>query len=287
MTLFIFAALIYLSIFMAVYQIFYSREPAQTSLPTELLDLQAEVKPNPGRSFLAAFVPLTKRFEKYPFASLRRSLVTAGNILTLPEFFAFKFLTTIILSIVGYIFFSKQIYYVFAIGLFGYIFPDMWLNQKIKNRQRQIARDLPNVIDLLKLCVGGGLDFMLAVNRVARDFKDCPLKDELYELWRETQMGKTRKDALKNLSWRLNMAEISSFVRTLIQADRMGSPIGEALRIQSEEIRIRRFQRGEEMALKAPIKLLFPLIVFILPVVLVIVGGPIILQFMSSGGIKF
>ena len=100
-------------------------------------------------------------------------------------------------------------------------------------------------------------------------------------------MGSARRDALKSLSLRVNSPEVISFARTLIQADRMGTPIGEALKMQAEEIRLRRFQRGEEMGLKAPIKLLFPLLFFILPVVLIIVAGPILIQFTRGGFIKF
>ena len=92
-------------------------------------------------------------------------------------------------------------------------------------------------------------------------------------------MGKTRREALKNFAWRVDMPEVHSFVRTLVQADRMGSPMAQAMNMQAEEIRVRRFQNGEAMALKAPIKLLLPLFVFILPVVLIIIGGPIMLQF--------
>jgi tight adherence protein C len=128
---------------------------------------------------------------------------------------------------------------------------------------------------------------MLAMDRVVKDFKKCPLTEELSIAWQEIQMGRTRQEALKSLATRVGVAEISSFSRTLIQADRMGSPIGEALKILSDEIRTRRFLRGEALALQAPIKLLFPLLFFILPVVLIIVGAPVILQFLKSGGLKF
>jgi len=135
--------------------------------------------------------------------------------------------------------------------------------------------------------VEAGLDFMLAVHKVAQEFKKCPLTDELLEVWRETRMGASRRDALQHLSRRVNIPELSSFVRTLLQADKMGSPMGEALKIQSEEILQRRFFQGEEAALKAPIKLLLPLFLFILPAVLIIVAGPILLQFMRGGMLKF
>ena len=173
------------------------------------------------------------------------------------------------------------------IGLIlGFMVPDLWLSLKVKKRHNQIRQDLPAVIDLLNLCVEAGLDFMLAVSRVIREFKKCPLTDELNEVWRETRMGASRRDALQHLTQRVGLPELASFVRTLLQADRMGSPMSEALKIQAEEIRMRRSLRGEEIALQAPIKLLFPLFFFILPAVLIVVAGPIFLQFMR-GGIKF
>jgi tight adherence protein C len=169
--------------------------------------------------------------------------------------------------------------------LLGFVLPEVWLYRRIKNRQAAVLRDLPHIIDLLNICVGAGLDFMVAVNRVIQEFRPCVVLGELKILFQEIQMGSSRREALKNLGSRVNSPEVLSFVRTLIQADRMGTPIGDALKMQSEEIRIRRFQKGEEMALKAPIKLLFPLLFFILPVVLIIVAGPILLQF-TRGGAK-
>ena len=128
---------------------------------------------------------------------------------------------------------------------------------------------------------------MVAVNKVIDQFRPCTLIKELTILVHEIQMGNSRRDSLKNLAARINSTEMISFVRTLVQADRMGTPIGEALKMRSEEIRIRRFQKGEEQALKAPIKLLLPLLMFILPVVLIIVAGPILIQFTKGGFLKF
>lgn len=239
------------------------------------------------KQVLDVFVPLTKNIsDKVPTKLIDRRLVMAGSILNIPEFFAFKLLSIVLTPIIAYILFKVKIKILILSLVVGFFIPDFWLKQKIGKRQRAIRRDLPNVIDLLNLCVDAGLDFMLAVNRVIKTFKPCVLTEELVKFWHENMIGKPRREALRSLAWRVNLPELSSFVRTLIQADRMGSPVSEALNIQSEEIRIRRFQRGEEMALKAPIKLLFPLLFFILPVVLVIVGGPILLQFMR-GGLKF
>ena len=186
----------------------------------------------------------------------------------------FKILGIAVFLILGGITFLLSKCYL-AFGNSRIYVPDIWLNLKIKRRHLEIRRDLPQVIDLLNLCVSAGLDFMLSVQRVTLDFKKCPLTDELTEMWRETRMGAPRRETLKNLSRRVNMPELSSFVRTLLQADRMGSPMGEALKIQAEEIRMRRYFKGEEAAFKAH-QASFPAFCFILPAVLVIVAGPIL-----------
>jgi tight adherence protein C len=237
------------------------------------------------------WLPLSTKFRvfdesKLRATSLRRRLLRAGSPIGALEFFAFKLLSFLFVPTVGMMLFGglfprKDIMTIVLIGL-GWLIPDFWLNHQIKKRQDKIRKDLPNVIDLLNLCVGAGLDFMMAVSRVIKDLKPSELTVELAEVYRQTQIGKSRRDALKNFAWRIDSPEAHSFVRTLVQADRMGTPMSEALKMQAEEMRSRRFQRGEAMALKAPIKLLFPLFFFILPVVLILVAGPVLLQFSKT-----
>jgi tight adherence protein C len=270
---------------------------ADSSLPDSYFEDKARQEAQ-GEALLRgetrSWVPLSTRFKdaeaKIPFSlsGLKRKLLKAGSPMGVLEFLAFKVVAIVGLAVIGGAFAgnSPREGIILAGALVGFVLPEMWLNGKIKKRQASIRRDLPNIIDLLNLCVSGGLDFMLAVNRVVRDLKPCELTRELAEVYRETQMGKSRRDSLKNFAWRIDMPETYSFVRTLVQADRMGTPMSEALNVQAEEMRVRRFQNGESMALKAPIKLLFPLFVFILPVVLIIVGAPIIIQF-TRGGVNF
>jgi len=245
-------------------------------------------KENPLRRILKSFAFLANFKFSRSLAGRKApsKLVMAGSPISIVEFIILKILGIAVFGLLAMILFLESRTVAVAIGLaFGFIAPDFWLSLKVKKRHNEIRRDLPAVIDLLNLCVDAGLDFMLAVHRVIREFKKCSLTDELSEVWRETRMGSSRRDALQHLTHRVGLPELSSFVRTLLQADRMGSPMGEALKIQSEEIRMRRYLRGEEVALKAPIKLLFPLFLFILPAVLIVVAGPIFLQFMR-GGVK-
>lgn len=234
--------------------------------------------------------PLSRKFKGYEqrisASNIRIRLQRAGSPIGVLEFFAFKVLTTIFVPVVGMILLGNAFpkILVLLIGLaVGFFLPDYWLNQKIKARQSHIRKELPNVIDLLNLCVSAGLDFMLAVNRVVKDLRPTDLTRELAEVYRQTQMGKSRRDALREFSLRVHTPEVHSFVRTLLQADRMGTPMSEALKMQAEDMRVRRFHAGEAAALKAPIKLLLPLFAFILPVVLILVAGPILIQFSKQG----
>ena len=152
-----------------------------------------------------------------------------------------------------------------------------------RNRQKEILKELPGTIDLITLCANAGLDFGLAVKWVIEKSKPGALVQELGLFLMETKVGKSRKQALQDLAKRVNLPDMYSFTRTLIQAERLGTPVEAALAILSDDVRDMRFRRGERLALQAPIKMLFPLVFFIMPVVAVIVGGPVLLQFMQGG----
>lgn len=288
---FIFICLV-LSVYLFMYQMGVEAKE-KPRLPTEAL--QEEVGSNLAEGIYKASASrsllfLTKKHkdwdEQLKVPKIRRKLIQAGSPMGGVEFVFFKALGMMLAPTVVLIFASGKKSPLPAIMVavaIGYILPDFLLKQKIAKRQHSIIKDLPNIIDLLTLCVGGGMDFMLAVNRVLKELKPGVLSQELATMIHQIQMGKTRREALKDLAWRIDMPEVHSFARTLIQADRMGSPLSEALKLQAEEVRMRRFHRGEAMALKAPIKLLLPLFVFILPVVMVVVAGPIILNFMRGG----
>jgi len=289
MELLIIFGLLFAGVGLLAYQVSAQKFVGEVHLPPEIKGHE-ESKGFDFREMLsvpAAVVGQVVKRGDIPLENLKRKLVSAGRPMAANQFLTLKFMFTAFLPVITFIALRPQPQ-MLAIPLFmGFILPDLWLNSKIRKRQAAVLRDLPHIIDLLNICVGAGLDFMVAVGRVIQEFHSCVLIDELKTLMQEIQMGSARRDALKNLATRINSPEVISFARTLVQADRMGTPIGEALKMQAEEIRLRRFQRGEEMALKAPIKLLFPLLFFILPVVLIIVAGPILIQFTRGGFIKF
>ncbi len=287
-------SLVFISSTIIFFQFFYHRLTGTVHLPSEIKEQRRETRKKLfDPSNLLLIVPaliiewLINKAHVLPadfLDKIDQKLMSAGKPMIGSQFLAFKFMTTLLFPLLAYtIFFNTKPSIIFIAFIIGFLFPDFWLNNILAKRQRQIIKDLPSVIELMNICVCSGLDFMVAVSRVTREYKPCPVRDELSIMMREIQMGSTRRDALKNLAKRINTSDVSSFVLTLLQADRMGTPIGKILKSQADEIRIRRFQRGEEQALKAPIKLLFPLLFFIMPVVLIVVAGPILIQFVQGG----
>lgn len=168
-----------------------------------------------------------------------------------------------------------------AILLAMLLYPSWWLKQAVALRHRLILKALPFVIDLLTLSVEAGLDFMTAIKNIVERRPPDPIAEELSRVLFEIQLGKTRHEALARLAERVRQPDIQSLVMALIQADELGVSIGATLRIQSDQIRAKRFMRAEKLANEAPVKMLFPLVVCIFPAVFLIMLGPIILQMMK------
>ena len=173
--------------------------------------------------------------------------------------------------------------FAFILILFSYL-PDGWLKKSVVRRHRSIERALPFVLDLLTLSVESGLDFMSGIQRIIRHREIDPLGEELIRVFREIQVGRTRKEALRNMAVRVNHSDIRAVSNALIQADELGTGIGHALRVQADQIRTKRFQRAEKLGNEAPVKLLFPLTAFIFPAVFLVLLGPVILQMVVRGG---
>ncbi len=171
--------------------------------------------------------------------------------------------------------------------LFGpawfFMYPILWLKQAVATRQKEIRRSLPFVLDLLTLSVESGMDFMTALQRSVEKGKVDAFGEELLRVIREIQVGKTRRQALRDMSARVDLYDLKSVVGALVQADELGVSIGSILRIQSDQIRQRRFDRAEKLANEAPVKMLAPLLLFIFPAVFVILLGPVIHQILLQG----
>lgn len=169
------------------------------------------------------------------------------------------------------------------LGVGAFFLPDLKLNSIIAKRKRAIFKALPFCMDLLTLAVEAGFSFTQAIAKVAEKGPENPIRDELDKMLQDLRLGLSRREALIGLAERTDMYEIRAFTSALIQADKLGSPIGEALRTQSDIRRIERFQKAEKAANEAPVKMLFPLLFFIFPAVFIVLLVPIMLKFMSEG----
>ena len=158
-------------------------------------------------------------------------------------------------------------------SLVGYLAPNMYLYQQTHDRSEQLQRALPDAIDLLTISVESGLGFDAACAQVSKN-TDGPLAEEFARMLQEMQIGRGRSEALRSLAERTNLPDLRSFVSAMVQADAFGIPVGQVLRVQSSEIRVKRRQWAEEMAQKVPVKILVPLIFCILPCLFIAVLGP-------------
>jgi tight adherence protein C len=167
------------------------------------------------------------------------------------------------------------VFFTALLGVLGYYLPLIWLGRKVKRRQGEILKALPDTLDLLTITVEAGLGFDAAMNLVTEKW-DNELSWAFARTIAEIRMGKGRKVALRDMADRAEVSELTSFVAAIIQADQLGVSIARVLRIQSEQMRIRRRQRAEELAHQAPIKMMIPLTFLIFPAIFVILLGPAI-----------
>jgi len=168
------------------------------------------------------------------------------------------------------------------IGFFiGYLLPEFWLGRKIKSRQKVILKMIPDTLDLLTISVRAGLGFDAALAKVVEKIPG-PLSEEFRRALAEVRVGKARRDALRDMIPRTNVQPLSNFIGAIIQAEQLGVSISKVLQVQSEQLRIERRQRAEEMAAKAPIKMLFPLVGCIFPSLFVVILGPAIISMVKT-----
>ncbi|KRF12633.1 hypothetical protein ASH02_13860 [Nocardioides sp. Soil796] len=173
--------------------------------------------------------------------------------------------------------FAKVVLITGGVGAVGYLMPNILLHNAGQKRELEMLNSLPDALDLLTISVEAGLGFDAAVARVAKNTTG-PLAQEFARLLQEMQIGVGRMEAMRAMGERTTIADLKSFCLAMVQADQLGIPIARVLRIQSAEMRTKRRQRAEEAAQKVPVKILFPLIFFILPCLFIVVIGPVVLQ---------
>jgi tight adherence protein C len=222
--------------------------------------------------------------------STRARLETAGHPMSIepPTFLAMRFILAAV--------FGGGLFLVFMISgrnwlqglgiaalftVIGYMFPSMWLSSRISARQKSVFRAMPDALDLLTICVEAGLGFDSAMKKVHEKWED-ELALEFGRVLQEINLGKIRREALKDMSERLQVSELTSFVAAVIQSEQLGVSMAKVLRIQSDQMRVRRRQMAEEEAHRAPIKMIFPIALLIFPSILMILLGPAAMLLLTS-----
>jgi tight adherence protein C len=160
-----------------------------------------------------------------------------------------------------------------ALAGMGAYLPKMWLGARVRNRQKEIGKSLPDAFDLIVTCVEAGLGLEAALARVAEKTQG-PFGEELTICLKEVSMGKLRREALKELAERTGVPDLTGFINAVIQAESMGTSIGTVLRVQAEQMRIKRRQRAEQQAHAAPVKMMFPLVLCLFPTLFIVILGP-------------
>ncbi len=170
-----------------------------------------------------------------------------------------------------------------GVGAFGFVLPNIVLYNAGLKREHEMQRALPDALDLMTVSVEAGLAFDAALAKVVRN-TDGPLAQEFARLLQEMQIGQGRGEAMRAMAERSTLPDLRSFSLAIVQADHLGVPIGRVLRIQSKEMRTKRRQRAEEKAMKVPVLITIPLVLFILPCLFLIVGGPAVIQVLNGFG---
>jgi tight adherence protein C len=254
----------------------------------EMLKSLRERVLRPGAAHVAR---LSGRFTPAGYtAAIRHKLVLAGSPagLDADRFISFKVLGAV--SVIFWLWFSFALaalggfYGIIVTGLLwliSFMAPDVYVQRHIDERQHQMAVRLPDVLDLLVISVEAGLGFEQALDRTV-DAVPGALADEFRRMLKETRVGSTRAEALRALDERTNVPELRSFILAMLQADTFGVSIGRMLRQQADDMRIRRRQRAQEAAQKAPVKMLFPLIFCIFPSLFTVILGPAAINIMKG-----
>jgi len=237
----------------------------------------------PGAESLARLV--SRILPQSMLADVQHQLMVAGYPMRYNTYLSFWGLSTFLLGGMGLMIFvsaptSGIFQKLLAGGIFvilGFAFPRMWLKGKVKAKQKAVIRSLPDTMDLITTCVEAGLGLDAALSRVA-DKADGPLSDELQRMLRDIGMGKLRREAMNELSERAGVEELTSFINSIVQAEQLGVGIAQVLRVQSEQLRTQRRQRAEKQAHEAPIKMLFPLVLFVFPAFLGVILGPAVIR---------
>jgi tight adherence protein C len=254
-------------------------------LPSSLEDIELSLgfKDRVLLPMMKSFAKTTAKFTpQKQLEETRHKLELAGMTMEPAAFFAMRVILTIMLVMLAFFIFfinspstapGTALLYTLGAGFLGYILPNMWLSSKIKRRQENIWKALPDALDLLTICVEAGLGFDMAMGKVYEKW-DNELAVAFGRVLREIQLGKVRREALRDMSNRMDVPDVTAFVAAIIQADQLGVSMSKLLRVQSDQMRVKRRQRAQEKAHQAPVKMMIPMVFLIFPSIWVVLLGP-------------
>jgi tight adherence protein C len=290
--------LIGLAIFLVTIMMFQDEEEFKAAEKLEDSD-KKDSKPENYGIVLRYSKPFFKRYVTPIVASMKskkkikekykRRLASAGltEVLTPEDFFSFK-----IFLIVGFpiVFLAVRVFLeeswplsiIPIIGAVGFVYPDIWIKGRVDMRQKEVIMAMPFCVDMLALSVEAGLDFVAAMTKVVEKAKKTALSEEFETMIKEIRIGASRAEALRNLAWRIDLIQISSFCATLIAADSVGASIGPILKALSLEIRQKKSSEVEKAGATAATKILFPMLFLIVPAVFIVVAAPIVLELVTA-----
>ncbi|RMH93826.1 type II secretion system F family protein [Lysobacter pythonis] len=236
---------------------------------------------------------IAPRMKTIHFEQTHRRLQAAGQdyLLTAEEFYGLKVVGACIaflffcscLLMLGQLSIASAFMALLFGGLLGWMYPDIWLNDRRKLRQRAVVRDLPIFLDFITMAVEAGLNITGAIEQAVAKGPSGALSQEFSRMLRDLRAGLPRSEALKRMSERMDIPQITNFTSALIQTDKVGANLSETLRAQAHQRRDERFLRAEKLALEAPVKMMFPLVVFFFPLIFLFIGYFIYLKMLEEG----
>jgi tight adherence protein C len=245
------------------------------------------------RFFSSVLAPIGKMFSpkaKEEVSGLRKKFLRAGyrGEHLIPVYYGAKIACTVLMVGAYYLLntfvlrntnLTQILVLTIMTALAGYFMPSLWLALKKKHRKEKVFEGLPDALDLMVVCVEAGMGLDAAIHRVAEEIEieNKVVGEEFKLVGLELRAGKMRSEALRNLSMRCDQEDVSSLVALLVQTDKFGTSVAQALKVHSDSMRTKRFQRAEEQAAKIPVKLVFPLILFIFPALFVVIVGPAVI----------
>ncbi|WP_144112889.1 type II secretion system F family protein [Paraburkholderia sp. BCC1886] len=218
---------------------------------------------------------------------LQLRLTSLTFLMNARQFIALSIIASVLASLVALLLMLAlglfSILVLAGVAVLGYFYPRIWTRDVRRRRIAQILKHLPIYLDFLTLAVEAGLNINGAIQKAVEKGPPGPLRWELEHVLRDLKSGLNRTEALRRFDDRLRIKEITNLVGTVVQAERMGSGLAKSLRFQSEQRRSERFQRAEKQAMEAPVKLVFPLLMFIFPITFIVLGFPIAMKFVQEG----